>query len=62
MTLIVKTRFEVTTTSSGKIYANIGDTIVVSNRDAEHYNIKKLNGQNIFSIWMRKSWVKAKCN
>ena len=60
--LIVKTEFEVTTTNAGKVFAKVGDTIVVSNRDAEHYNILKVNETKIFSRWMRKAWVNAKCN
>ena len=60
--LTVKTEFEVTTTNAGKIFANVGDTIVVSNRGAEHYNILKVNETKIFSRWMRKAWVNAKCN
>ena len=59
---IVKTEFEVTTTINGKVFAKVGDTIVVSNRDAEHYNIIKVNNTKIFSRWMRKNWVNAKCN
>lgn len=59
---IVKTEFEVTTTNAGKIFAKIGDTITISNRDAEHYNILKVNDTKIFSRWMRKAWVNAKCN
>jgi len=59
---IVKTEFEVTTTNSGKIFAKVGDMLFVSNRDAEHYNILKVNETKIFSIWMRKNWVNAKCN
>jgi hypothetical protein len=60
--LIVKTKFEVTTTAKGKIFANVGDVLLVSNRDAEHFKILKLNNFPIFSRWMRKSWVLAKCN
>jgi len=60
--LIVKTEFEITTTSTGKIFAKVGDVILVSNRDAEHYNILKVNNTRIFSRWMRKSWINAKCN
>jgi hypothetical protein len=59
---IVKTEFEVTTTNSGKIFAKVGDMLFVSNRGAEHYNILKVNETKIFSIWMRKNWVNAKCN
>lgn len=58
--LVVKTRFEVTTTPSGKIFADVGDVIVVSDRDFEHYNILKVNDTQIFSRWMRKNWVNAK--
>ena len=60
--LIVKTPFEVTTTDAGKVFAKVGDTITISNRDAEHYNILKVNDTKIFSRWMRKAWVDAKCN
>ena len=60
-TLKVKTRFEVTTTGNGVIYANVGDTIKVSNRGVEHYNILKVNDTLIFSRWMRKAWIDAKC-
>ena len=59
--LTVKTEFEVTTTNTGKIFANIGDTVVVSDRGVEHYNILKVNKTKIFSRWMRKAWVDAKC-
>jgi hypothetical protein len=59
--LKVITRFEVTTTQEGKIFANEGDTIIVSNRDAEHYNIHKVNDTLIFSRWMRKKWIEVKC-
>jgi len=58
----VKTEFEVTTTNAGKIFAKVGDIITISNRDAEHYNILKVNDIKIFSRWMRKAWVNAKCN
>ena len=58
---IVKTEFEVTTTSVGKIFAKVGDTITISNRDSEHYNILKVNDTKIFSRWMRKAWINAKC-
>ncbi len=60
--LTVKTSFEVTTTPSGKIFANVGDVVLVSNRDAEHYNILKVNDIKIFSRWMRKNWINSKCN
>ena len=59
---IVKTEFEVTTTSAGKIFAKVGDAITISNRDVEHYNILKVNDTKIFSRWMRKNWVNAMCN
>ena len=58
----VKTEFEVTTTNAGKVFAKVGDIITISNRDAEHYNILKVNDIKIFSRWMRKAWVNAKCN
>ena len=58
----VKTEFEVTTTNACKIFAKVGDTITISNRDVEHYNILKVNDTKIFSRWMRKAWVNAKCN
>ena len=60
--LTVKNRFEVTTTFNGKLFAEVGDTIKVSNRDSEHYNILKVNQTPVFSRWMRKNWVNAKCN
>ena len=60
--LTVKTPFEITTTPTGKIFANIGDIIIVSVRDDEHYNILKVNNTKIFSRWMRKFWINAKCN
>jgi hypothetical protein len=60
--LKVKTEFEITTTNAGKIFARVGDTIIVSDRGVEHYNILKVNNIQIFSIWMRKMWVNAKCN
>ena len=59
---IVKIEFQVTTTNAGKIFAKVGDIITISNRDAEYYNILKVNDIKIFSIWMRKAWVNAKCN
>jgi len=57
----VKTEFEITTTSEGKIFAKIGDIIIISNRDSEHYNVHKVNDTKIFSRWMRKGWINAKC-
>jgi hypothetical protein len=60
--LTVKTEFEVTTTNTSKIFAKVGDVILVSNRDAEHYNVLKVNNTRITSRWMRKSWINAKCN
>jgi len=60
--LTVKTPFEITTTPTGKIFANVGDIIIVSVRDDEHYNILKVNNTKIFSRWMRKFWINAKCN
>lgn len=60
--LTVKTEFEVTTTSTGKIFAKVGDVIFITNKDAEHYNILKINNTRITSRWMRKSWIDAKCN
>ena len=59
---IVKTEFEITTTTQGKIFAKVGDKIIISNRDSEHYNVHKVNDTKIFSRWMRKAWVNAKCN
>ncbi len=61
MKLIVKTRFEVTTTLNGKLFAEVGDVIKVSNRDGEYYNILRVNQTPVFSRWMRKNWVNAKC-
>lgn len=58
----VKTEFEVTTTNTGKIFAKVGDIITISNRDAEHYFIHKVNNIRIYSRWIRKNWVNAKCN
>lgn len=58
----VKTEFEITTTNAGKIFAKVGDIITISNRGSEHYNILKVNDTKIFSIWIRKAWVNAKCN
>lgn len=60
--LTVKTEFEVTTTSTSKIFAKVGDVIFITNKDAEHYNILKINNTRITSRWMRKSWIDAKCN
>jgi hypothetical protein len=60
--LTVKTLFEITTTPNGKIFANVGDIILVSDRDSDNYNILKVNNTIIFSRWMRKFWVNAKCN
>jgi hypothetical protein len=60
--LTVKTEFEVTTTNTSKIFAKVGDVIIVTNKDAEHYNILKVNNTRITSRWMRKSWINAKCN
>lgn len=59
---IVKTEFEITTTSTGKIIAKVGDVLKVKNKDAEHYYILKLNDKPIFSRWIRKTWVDYKCN
>jgi len=61
MKLKVTKRFEVTTTSSEKIFAEIGDVISVSDRGAEYYNILKVRDTIIFSRWMRKPWVNAHC-
>ena len=60
--LTVKTEFEVTTTNTNKIFAKVGDVIFITNKDAEHYNILKINNTRITSRWMRKSWINAKCN
>lgn len=60
--LTVKTEFEVTTSSTSKIFAKVGDVIFITNKDAEHYNILKINNTRITSRWMRKSWIDAKCN
>jgi ribosomal protein L14 len=60
--LTVKTEFEVTTTNTSKIFAKVGDIIIVTNKDAEHYNVLKVNNTRITSRWMRKSWINAKCN
>jgi hypothetical protein len=60
-TKIVKTEFEVTTTPKGKIFAKVGDIITLSNHDAEHYRILKVNDVKIYSRWMRKMWVNFKC-
>jgi hypothetical protein len=60
--LTVKNEFEVTTTNTNKIFAKVGDVIIVTNKDAEHYNILKVNNTRITSRWMRKSWINAKCN
>lgn len=57
----IETEFEVTTTCYGKIFAKVGDIIIISDRDKEHYNIHKINNTKIFSRWMRKSWINAKC-
>ena len=61
ITKTVKTRFEVTTTNTGKIFAEVGDVIVVLNRDAEHYNVIRVGATKINSRWMRKNWINAKC-
>jgi len=57
----VSRRFEVTTTNTGIVWAEVGDVIVVSNRGGEHYNIKAVNDKPIFSRWMRKNWIEAHC-
>jgi len=59
--LTVKTKFFITRTNDGEIYANEGDILTVKDKGAEHFNIVKLNDKNIFSIWQRKKWVLAKC-
>jgi hypothetical protein len=59
--LIVQTEFEVTTNSTGKVIAKKGDVICVTDKDAEHYRILKVNQTNIFSRWMRKKYIEAKC-
>ena len=58
----VKTQFEVTTTNAGKIFANVGDIITISNRDVEHYNIINVNDTKIFSRWMRKACINTNRN
>ena len=60
--LTVKNKFEITTTPTGKIFANEGDVIVVPDRSEEYYNILKVNDVVIFSRWMRKAWINTKCN
>ena len=60
--LIVTKNFEITTTPTETIFANVGDVLIVKIRDSEHYNILKLNGKNIFSRWMRQAWVNSKTN
>jgi hypothetical protein len=59
---IVKKRFHVTTTTKkGKIFAEVGDILTISNRGSEYYNIIKINKTNIFSRWMRKAWIDCFC-
>ena len=61
-TLIVKTKFHITTTSKdGKIFAEQGDILKVLDKGCEFYNILKLNNKQIFSIWQRKKWIESKC-
>lgn len=57
--LIVTKTFELTEETSGKIFANIGDTLIVKDKGVEYYHILRLNEKNIFSRWMRKSWINA---
>jgi len=59
--LTVITDFQVTTTKEGEVWAKKGDNLVVSIRDHENYNIHKINDKNIYSRWMRRNWVNAKC-
>ena len=61
ITKICKRRFEVTTTSLVKIFANEGDKILVKDRGDEHYTIIKVNDTVIFSRWMRKGWIDSHC-
>lgn len=57
--LIVTKTFEVTTEPAGKIFANVGDTLIVKDKGSEEYYILRLNQKNIFSRWMRKSWINS---
>jgi len=57
--LIVTKTFEVTTTRDGKIFATPNDIIIISEKGAEYYNVLRVNSINIFSRWMRKSWINA---
>jgi len=60
--LTVKTPFEITSTPKEKVIASVGDVLTVSDRGVEFYNIHKVNKTQVFSIWMRKTWVNSKCN
>jgi hypothetical protein len=58
--LLVTKKFEVTTTPSGKIFADVNDILIVSDRDGENYYILKVNDIQIFSRWIKKTWINTK--
>lgn len=55
--LTVTRRFEVATYPSGKVFAEVGDTIYVKDRDYEHYFVLKVNDRKTPSRWIRKGWI-----
>lgn len=59
--LTVKLPFHIDTTKAGSIDAKAGDALLVEDKDAEHYYVKRLNEQNIYSRWMRKNWILSHC-
>ena len=61
-TLTVSNRFELTTTSKGRIFAEVGDKLTVKDKGGQHYTILKLNDTMIFSRWMRIRWIDSHCN
>jgi len=62
MTLIVKIPFHITTTKNGQVWAKEGDKLIVQEKNANEYYIKRLNDTPIFSRWMKQNFVKSYCN
>lgn len=64
-TLTVKTPFQIgiqrRNDKDVDVWAQIGDTIKVRVKDAEHYYILKLNNTLIGSRWMRQNWINGHC-
>jgi hypothetical protein len=61
MKLTFKKEFYITTTKLGEVIAKPGDTIECKEKNAEYFYIVKLNNENIFSCWKKKSVVMMHC-